>query len=213
MLIIGAGGFALESLEILFQNNYQGEISFFDNVNDEINPYIINNYKVIRNFDELSSLDKNSEFILGVGNPIVRKLLHDKLTKEYSLVASSIISNKSTIGVIENLIGDSVNIMSGVVITSQCVIKDGVLINLNTTIGHNTIIEEFVEICPGVSISGNCYIEKGAFIGTGAIILPNVRIGKGAVIAAGAIVTKDIAPNFMYAGNPAVLKKEVKNKW
>jgi sugar O-acyltransferase (sialic acid O-acetyltransferase NeuD family) len=213
MLIIGAGGFALECLEILFQNNYNKEIYFFDNVNEFINPFIENNYKVVRSFEELNSLDKNTEFILGLGNPSTRFFFHNKLTSEYNLKSSSLISDKSIIGKIENKICSNVNIMTGVVITSQCEINNGVLINLNSTIGHNTTIEQFVEICPGVNISGNCIIEEGAFIGTGANLLPGIKIGKGAIIAAGAVVTKNVKENTMVAGNPAIFKKEVEKKW
>jgi sugar O-acyltransferase (sialic acid O-acetyltransferase NeuD family) len=213
MLIIGAGGFALECLEILFQNNYNKEIYFFDNVNEFINPFIENNYKVVRSFEELNSLDKNTEFILGLGNPSTRFFFHTKLTSEYNLKSSSLISDKSIIGKIENKICSNVNIMTGVVITSQCEINNGVLINLNSTIGHNTTIEQFVEICPGVNISGNCIIEEGAFIGTGANLLPGIKIGKGAIIAAGAVVTKNVKENTMVAGNPAIFKKEVEKKW
>ena len=103
--------------------------------------------------------------------------------------------------------------MTGVVITSQCKIGGSVLINLNSTIGHGSIIGDFVEVCPGVNISGNCKIDEGVFIGTGAVLLPGIHIGKGAVIAAGAVVTKDVLANTMVAGNPAVFKKEVNNKW
>ena len=44
MLIIGTGGFALECLEVLYQNEYREKIIFFDNINKEINPYIIENF-------------------------------------------------------------------------------------------------------------------------------------------------------------------------
>lgn len=153
------------------------------------------------------------EFILGIGNPLIRKFFHQKLTTEYNINPSNLISSKSTIGKIENEIGNNVNIMTGVIVTSQCKIKDGVLINLNSTIGHNTTIENFVEICPGVNVSGNCTIEEGVFIGTGAVLLPGITIGKGSIVAAGAIVTKDVASSTMVAGNPSILKKDITKKW
>lgn len=51
-------------------------------------------------------------------------------------------------------------------------------------------------------------IGNHVWIGAGATILKNVRIGDGAVIAAGAVVTKDVPPNTLVAGCPAVVVKE-----
>lgn len=52
-------------------------------------------------------------------------------------------------------------------------------------------------------------IEKGVSIGSGATILPGVTIGENSIIGAGCVVTKDVPPNVMVAGNPAVVIGEV----
>jgi acetyltransferase-like isoleucine patch superfamily enzyme len=53
-------------------------------------------------------------------------------------------------------------------------------------------------------------IEDDVWIGMGAVILKGVRIGQGSVVAAGAVVTRDVPPNTVVAGNPAVPVKELK---
>lgn len=53
------------------------------------------------------------------------------------------------------------------------------------------------------------HIGDGTWIGAGAIILPGVTVGPGCIIAAGAVVTADCAPNGLYAGVPAVRKKDL----
>jgi sugar O-acyltransferase (sialic acid O-acetyltransferase NeuD family) len=210
MLIIGASGFSLESLEVYISNNNSlDEITFFDNVSQVINPIIDKRFPVIRSFDEVKSLPENFEFILGIGSPSSREKIYNIFT-ELGGVPYNLISKNASIGVINNTIKKGVNIMTGSVITSNCQIGKGVLINLNATIGHDSIIHDFVEICPGVNISGNCEIGKSAFIGTGAILLPSIKIGEGAIIAAGSVVIKDVPPYSMYAGNPATLKKRLK---
>ncbi len=210
MLIIGASGFSLESLEVYLSNNKTDEtIYFFDNVSEIITPYIAENFKVFRSFEEVSSTFKSFDFILGVGSPIIREKLYNHFTENLNGTPFNLISKNAHIGVLNNSISSGVNIMTGSIITSSCKIGKGVLINLNVTIGHDTIIDDFTEICPGVNISGNCQIGKKVFIGTGAIILPSIKIGEGAIIAAGAVVTKNVEPFTMVAGNPAILKKNL----
>jgi acetyltransferase-like isoleucine patch superfamily enzyme len=48
-------------------------------------------------------------------------------------------------------------------------------------------------------------IGDRVWIGTGAIILKGVRIGDGAAIAAGTVLTRDVPPNGVASGNPAVI--------
>lgn len=51
---------------------------------------------------------------------------------------------------------------------------------------------------------GNVYLEDNVFIGAKTIILPNVRIGKNAIIGSNSVVSKDVPPNVVAVGSPAV---------
>ena len=53
--------------------------------------------------------------------------------------------------------------------------------------------------------------EDNVWIGDSAIVCKGVTIGKNSIIGAGAVVTKDVPPNSVYAGNPAVLVKKLEN--
>jgi len=50
-------------------------------------------------------------------------------------------------------------------------------------------------------------IGNKVWIGMEAMILKGVTIGDGAVVAAGAVVTRDVPPNALVAGVPAVVKR------
>jgi len=52
-------------------------------------------------------------------------------------------------------------------------------------------------------------IGDGCWVGAGARILGGVSVGKGAVIAAGALVFRDVAPNTLVAGVPAIQRKSL----
>ena len=60
----------------------------------------------------------------------------------------------------------------------------------------------------GKGMGKDIIIEDGVWIGINATILPGVKIGKKSIVAAGAVVTKDVPPNVLVAGNPAIIKKE-----
>lgn len=210
MLIIGAKGFAKEILEILHHKNETENLCFYDDVNNDVPEKLYNEFPILRTVEEAQNYFKNisSEFILGIGNPKLRKNLYEKFTN-LGGNAVTLISENCEIGSFGNNIDIGVIITSGVIITNSISIKKGAMINLSSTIGHDTTVGEFVEICPNVSISGHCEIGNLVFIGTGATLLPNLKIGNNSIIAAGSIVSKDVPENVMVAGVPAVIKKHL----
>lgn len=52
-------------------------------------------------------------------------------------------------------------------------------------------------------------IGDDVWIGCNSIVLRGVTIGEGAIVSAGSVVTKDVPPNTMVAGNPAVVVKQL----
>jgi maltose O-acetyltransferase len=52
-------------------------------------------------------------------------------------------------------------------------------------------------------------VGEGCWIGARCTILPGVSIGEGCVVAAGSVVASDCRAHGLFAGVPAVLKKEL----
>lgn len=207
MLIAGAGGFALEVLEVLLQSTPDLGVVFFDNTEAGRDVQLIDRYRVLHTEEEVKDYFKENDkqFTLGTGNPKVREYFWNYLTA-LGGEGTSAISPYAQIGKIGTHLGSACSVMTGTVVTSMIHIETGVLLNLNCTVGHNAQIGAFSEICPGVRISGDVHIGKSVFIGTGAVILPGVRIGDHAKIAAGAVVTQDVPNGALAVGVPAVLK-------
>ncbi len=210
MLILGAKGFAKEVLEVLHQLEYKEEIAFYDDVNEGIGDKLYGKFSILKTEADAKTffLEKNKNFTIGIGNPMLRRKLYSKFSSLGGKLTSTI-SPKASIGHFGNSISDGCNIMTSTVITNDVKIGLGVLINLSCTIGHDCIINDFVEICPDVNVSGNCKIGAYSFIGSNAVILPGIEIGTNVTIGAGSVVNKNIPDNSIVVGIPGKVIKTI----
>ena len=216
MIVIGAGGFAIEILEILVSKKYgytKENLFFFDDVNIDQSNNLFDEFKILKSMKDveiiLTTISK--DFCLGIGGTSVWK----NISEEFEILngnLKSIISSETTIGSFKTIISSGCNIMDGVRITNNVKIGKGVLLNLNSTIGHDVVIENYCDLNPGVHISGGCYIESGTTIGTGAVVLPNKKIGKNVVIGAGSVIIKDVPDNSVVVGVPGKIIKTNSSK-
>lgn len=211
MIIIGAGGFAIELLEVLVSNKYgysKENLFFFDNINRGLPKKIFGQYRIIKSIVEVENIFKtiSREYCLGIGSPNNRELLNEKF-ENLNGELRSIISKNTSIGSFDTIISKGSTMMDGVRITNDVAIGKGALLNLNSTVGHNTKIGDFVELNPGVHVSGGCHIGNKTSIGTGAVVLPNVTIGKNVIIGAGSVIIREIPDNCTVAGVPGEIIK------
>lgn len=111
--------------------------------------------------------------------------------------------------------GKNIHIGKNVFINSCCNFQDqgGITIKDGAFIGHKVV---FATLNHGYSQeTRHCIypapivVGKSAWIGSSATILPGVTIGDNAIAAAGAVVTKDVAPDIIVGGVPAIFIKTV----
>jgi sugar O-acyltransferase (sialic acid O-acetyltransferase NeuD family) len=203
MLIAGAKGFAKEVLEVIYQEDKQVRLAFYDDVSEDLPAVLFERFPVLQTLEEARQwLTLDPRFVLGVGNPQVRRLLAEKLRSNGGTL-TSICSPRATIGAFGNQLGVGCTIMTGAVLTSDITLGEGVLLNLNCTIGHDSVLADYCELSPGVHISGHVELGENCVLGTGAVVLPGVKIGANSVIGAGSVVTKDVGPNVVAVGVPA----------
>jgi len=77
------------------------------------------------------------------------------------------------------------------------------------SIGHP--VEDGPRNRDGLAVAKPVTVGDNVWIGANAVILPGVTIGDRAVVAAGAIVTKDVPPDTLVGGNPAVVIRNICN--
>lgn len=209
VVVVGAGGFGREVIEIFKDQNKKKKkwniLGFIDD-NKKLHGKTINNYLVLGGLDWFNR-HNDVGCVCAIGEPEIKKKIVEKLQKMdvnfYKAIHPSVIMSKF----IE--LGEDVIICAGTILTVDIKIGNHVIINLNSTIGHDTNIEDYCSLMPTVKINGNNHLHKGVYVGTGATFIHQVSIGAWSTIGAGAVVVRDIPKNVIALGIPA---KVIKNK-
>lgn len=100
-------------------------------------------------------------------------------------------------------------IMPLAVLNSSAKIGNGTIINTHSVIEHDNVIEDYAQISPGACLGGYVTVKKFANVSLGVQVNPHLTIGEGSIIASGAAVTVNVPDYQLWAGVPAVYKKDV----
>ena len=214
LIIIGAGDFGREIVNLVNRINgcnfdkAWNIVGFVDD-NPDLQGKVINGVEVIGNISSINSCKKSVYVICSIGSAKKRKEVIESICNPMIKYAV--------------LIDPCADIYSGADISEGCVVCGGtilaidvklgkhVVVNLNCNLGHDVIVDDYCVLNPGTIISGKCNIKECSDLGTGTSVIQGLTIGPNTVIGAGAVVIRDIQPNCMAAGNPAIVKKTFSN--
>jgi sugar O-acyltransferase (sialic acid O-acetyltransferase NeuD family) len=205
IVILGAGGFGREVLDVLIAQNRilkKWEVLGFIDENPAKWGQVLNGYPVLGSFDWFSTVDSNKiKVICAVGDNRTRAKMVEK-AKEMNLKFANVI-HPTVVSTDFVKLGEGVIICAGCILTNQITIGNHVIINLDVTIGHDTVIEDYCNLNPGVHVNGGNKVCTGAYVGTGAVTIQDVTIGRWSVIGAGAVVIENIPDEVVAVGVPA----------
>ena len=215
VVIIGAGGFAREVLDVIDAAN-QDKLQY-DVLGYIVDPQygspgaMINEKPILGGFDWLSKRSNDIWVICGVGPSHYRY----QLVRRAQALRCRFFSVAHPTAVLTRWIqlGDGVVITAGCILTNQIRIGNHVQVNLDCTIGHDAILEDFVTLAPGVHVSGNVILREGAYVGTGANIIEKLEIGEWSTTGAGSAVVKNVPANATVVGVPARVIREREEGW
>ena len=150
--------------------------------------------------------------LLGPGSILIGRNFHAVSARKRSLFTLFSPCHLTVIGDGRIEIGEHVG-LNGTTIAS----RNRISIGDHTMIGPNTFILDHDghsawpprDRWTTSGTTAPVVIEQDVWIGMNCIILKGVTIGRGAIVAAGSVVIKDVDPNSLYAGNPAVKIKSL----
>lgn len=203
--IFGSGGFGREVAMLIEQINEKNTvwefIGFFDDGIEK--GKIINEYPVLGGIQELNKIAKPLAVVIAVGNPIIKRKIHNSIKNDYvfypTLIHPTVLKGSDKF----LTIGEGCIIGAGTIITVNISIGNHVILNLSCTVGHDTIIKDYASFMPTVNISGEVIINECVYVGTGAKIINQLEIGKETIIGAGAVVSKSLPEKCTAVGIPA----------
>ncbi len=204
--IIGAGGFARETLNVYRDAGRAAEVAGFVVEERWWQRGMVVNGKPVFAWPEIAAWPREARFVAAIGSVERGRLIDEaaRLGFAFDSVVHPTVVMSPWVRVAEGCI-----LCAGSILTAQIDVGPHTIVNLACTVGHDSRLGRLVTISPGVHVSGHVTIEDRAFVGSGAVVIENVRIGAGAVIGAGSVVTKDVPPQVLAVGVPARVVKPV----
>jgi len=209
IVILGGGGHARETYWHILETWPCAKIVFVDDVTD-ITELVMGNetVPVIKDwrFDTfLSSSEEGSRgFIIGVGNPGVKRVLVEKALGSGLEPLATVIHPRALVQGADCRIGVGGLIAPGCIVTTHVTLGDYALLNLNCTVSHDSVVGDYATLSPGCSVSGNVTLGSGVFLGTGTVVREQISIASRVTTGAQTCVVKNIdEPGITVAGVPA----------
>jgi sugar O-acyltransferase (sialic acid O-acetyltransferase NeuD family) len=202
LIIIGAGGFALEVIDLIETINTDKETyKIIGLLDDQKNDFILKDYNIIGKVSDYEKFSQHS-FVIAIANPKIRESIYSEL-KRNDIRTPNLIHPKTEMSKHIKLQDDSAIIINySTQISVGVKIEKAVIVDSKSYIGHETILKSFVTIYPGVNISGKNIINEKSEIGLGTNIIQGLSIGSNTFIGAGSTVINDIKDDVVAVGIP-----------
>lgn len=203
LVIVGAGGFGRECLDIVEAvNRVGGEIEFVGFIDDGGGDAELLARRGARCVGPVGGAPEHaSRFVIAIGTGDVRRRIAGEL-EAAGMTAPVLVHPQATIGS-DCRVGDGTIMNTGARATTNVTLGRHVQLHTNCAVGHDATLHDFVSVYPGATISGSVVIDTEVIVGTGANVLPGVHIGAGARVGAGAVVVADVEPGTTVIGVPA----------
>lgn len=206
LVIVGAGGFGRELLDVVRASNEAGHSDFellgmLDDGDPDRRRLQHLGVSLLGPCAVAADLPAGSAFLIGIGAPGARADLDRRMT-DAGLIAVAVVHPRATIGA-EVHLGDGTVVCAGAVLTTNIRTGRHCQVHVNAAVGHDCTFGDRVTVSPGAAVSGDVVLEDDVTVGTSACITQGLTIGAGSVVGAGAAVVRPVPAGVVVVGVPA----------
>jgi len=206
LILIGAGGFARETIELVRAINREApEWELIGLLDDDpelrgeelLGVPVLGPCTAVEEYQEASVV----ACVASPQDPLRRLRLVARLGLRLDRFAT-LVHPRATVA-------DSATIGPGSVVHANCVLTADIELGWHVALmpavvlTHDDTIEDGVTFGAGAKVSGGVTVGAGAYIGTGALLREHISVGASAVVGMGAIVTKPVPRGETWYGSPA----------
>jgi sugar O-acyltransferase (sialic acid O-acetyltransferase NeuD family) len=205
LIILGAGGFARETLDVVEAlNAVSPAFDVLGFADDAPSPLALTRvaergHRHLGAIDAALAAHPASFFVIAVGSPEHRAAIAARVGSDR---AATLVHPSASIGSRAS-IGAGAVICAGVLVSTNVRIGRHAHLNPGAIVGHDSVLGDSVSLNPGAVVSGDVRIEERVLIGAKSVVLQGLEIGADVTVGAAACVTKDAPPRVTLVGVPA----------
>ena len=207
LYIVGAGGFARETAQLLATcapalGRSLRLLGFLDD-DPELAGLTVDGVSVLGPSTAVYDAPHTS-VVLCVGsprNPLARMRLAERLDLPPQRYATLVHPSVSVS--VDSVLGPGTVLLAQTVLTAGVRVGAHVAMMPRVVLTHDDVVQDFATLASGVVLGGGVQVGRGAYIGAGAMVREQVTIGAGSIVGMGSVVLRDVPPGEVWAGNPA----------
>jgi sugar O-acyltransferase (sialic acid O-acetyltransferase NeuD family) len=186
LVILGAGNFAREVLWVAQSVIGDLDVIFAADIEPDGVALFGKTYRTISTW----RFPQGSQFIVGVGDPKVKRTLVTKAVDAYLKPATTIIHPRAVIAP-DAIIGRGGCIFPGAVVSYGTFLGDYVTLGFAAAVGHGSRVGNYCSLHTHAVIAGGVRLDDGSMVGVNAAVRDGVRIMAETTVGMGAAVVRD----------------------